>query len=271
MATAVEAPWLPAGGPVDLPGRGTTFVRHHPASSGAPTVLLLHGLGVTADANWFTTYPALIPRYGMVAVDHRGHGRGIRSERAVRLADCADDAAAVLDALDVERAIVVGYSMGGPIAQLMWHRHRDRVAGLVLCATAHRFRGIEPIRDLPPAVLLRVQTGSRAHRRRARMDRGLRRWLAAEVASTDRRRAAQAGLSLARFDSSEWIGQVDVPHAVVVTTRDAAVVPARQRRLASALPAPAVYDADVDHTGCVTRPAVFVPRLLDALSDVAGN
>ena len=254
---------------LELPGRGTTFVRHHPAPKGAPTVLLLHGLGATADANWFPAYPALVEQYGVVAIDHRGHGRGIRSDRAVRLADCADDAVAVLDVLGVERAVSVGYSMGGPIAQLIWHRHRDRTAGLVLCATAHRFRGIEPIRDLPPAVAQRVRAASGAPGRRAQMDRGLRRWLRDELATTDRRRAVQAGFSLARFDSSPWIGGVDVPHAVVVTTHDAAVVPARQRRLVAALPDPSVHEARIDHTGCVTRPAVFVPTLLDALSRVA--
>ena len=78
----------------------------------------------------------------------------------------------------------------------------------------------------------------------------------------------EAGFSLARFDSSEWIGDVDVPHAVVITTRDAAVAPARQRRLVAALPAPSVHEADIDHVGCVTRPKIFVPALLDALRSV---
>ena len=81
----------------------------------------------------------------------------------------------------------------------------------------------------------------------------------------------EAGFSLARFDSSAWIGEVDVPHAVVVTTRDAAVVPARQRRLAAALPDPSVHEADIDHAGCVTRPKRFVPVLLDALGTVAAS
>ena len=101
-----------------------------------------------------------------------------------------------------------------------------------------------------------------------RVDAGLRRWLASELALTDRRRAMQAGFSLARFDSSAWIGRVDVPHAVVVTTRDAAVVAARQRRLIAALPDASVHEASIDHTGCVTRPAVFVPALLDAVDAV---
>ena len=58
-----------------------------------------------------------------------------------RLEDCADDVAALLDVLGVERCIAVGYSMGGPIAQLLWRRHPELVDGLVLCATSARFNG----------------------------------------------------------------------------------------------------------------------------------
>ena len=269
---AAADPWLPPpllpGGPLELPGRGTTFVRHQPAPAGAPTVLLLHGLGVTADANWFPAYPVLAERYGVVAIDHRGHGRGIRSDEPVRLADCADDAAAALEVLGIEQAIVVGYSMGGPIAQLTWHRHRERTVGLVLCATAHRFRGVEPMRDLGPSLLQRLRAATEAPARRPRIDADLRSWVQSDLALTDRRRAMQAGLSLARFDSSGWIGDIDVPHAVVVTLRDASIVPARQRRLVEALPNPSVHEADIDHTGCVTRPAIFVPALMDALESI---
>ena len=263
------APTLPPGGPLELSDRGTTFVRHQPAPAGAPTVVLLHGLRVTADANWFTSYPALTQQYGVLAIDHRGHGRGIRSERAVRLADCADDTVAAMDVLGVEQAIVVGYSMGGPIAQLVWHRHRERTAGLVLCATAHRFRGVEPVLEIGPMLLQRLRATAEAPSKRSVFDREVRAWVTSELARTDRRGVMEAGASLVRFDSSSWIGEVDVPHAVVVTTRDAIVIPSRQRRLVDALPNPSVHEVDVDHVGCVGRPAVFVPALLDALESVA--
>lgn len=258
------APALLPGGPLELPGRGTSFVRHQPAPPGAPTVLLLHGLGATADANWFPAYPALAERYGVVAIDHRGHGRGIRGAPRMALADLADDAAAALDVLGVSPVIAVGYSMGGPVAQLLWHRHRAKVAGLVLCATAHRFRGLEPFRDLGPAVARRIQAAA-ARRRRPQLPSGVGRWVAAELRRTDRRAAVMAGIALSRYDAEPWIGQIDVPHAVVVTTEDATVTPARQRRLAEALPDPIVVEAAIEHTGCVTRPERFVPALLTAL------
>ena len=74
-----------------------------------------------------------------MALDQRGHGRGIRSLRPFRLQDCADDVIALADVLDVDRVIPVGYSMGGPVALLAARRHPDRVPGIVLCATSARF------------------------------------------------------------------------------------------------------------------------------------
>src|SRR3954451_16827217 len=132
---------VPPGQHIPLPGRGTTFARDIPGPPGAATVVLLHGWTATADLNWRPSYEALSQHFRVVALDHRGHGRGIRSRRAFRLEDCADDAAAVAEALDIERLIAVGYSMGGPIAQLLWRRHRSLVSGLVLCATSRSFRG----------------------------------------------------------------------------------------------------------------------------------
>ena len=110
-----------------------------PGPPGAPTILLLHGWTASADLNWFACYAPLARHYRVLAIDHRGHGRGIRTRARFRLADCADDAAALIDQLGTGPVIAVGYSMGGPIAQLLWHRHRDKVAGLVLCATTDRF------------------------------------------------------------------------------------------------------------------------------------
>ncbi|MCE2559307.1 MAG: alpha/beta fold hydrolase [Acidobacteria bacterium] len=108
---------------------------------GAPVLLLMHGLAATALLNWATSFTTLGRGFRVIALDHRGHGRGIRRIGAFKLEDCADDAAALADHLGVERVIPVGYSMGGAVAQLFWRRHPARTAGLVLCATGSRFGG----------------------------------------------------------------------------------------------------------------------------------
>src|SRR4029077_3805137 len=81
----LRTPPLPAGRFVELPGRGRTFVRETPRRSAAPTVMLLHGLGATASLNWFTSFAAVAADFHVVALDHRGHGRGIRAAAAFTL------------------------------------------------------------------------------------------------------------------------------------------------------------------------------------------
>src|SRR5688500_20384866 len=113
-ALALEPP-LPLGERIELDGRGTTFVRRIAGPPGAPTVVLLHGWIASGGLNWFTAFEPLSRRYRVIAPDLRGHGRGIRSRRRVRLADCPDDVAARLDHLGADPAVVVGCSTGWPV------------------------------------------------------------------------------------------------------------------------------------------------------------
>lgn len=93
-----------------------------PDGSADQAVLLFHGWTSTAALNWYRCFPALSAHYRVIALDHRGHGRGIRSRLPFRLEHCADDAASLVDQLDLGPTTVVGYSMGGSVAQLMWRR-----------------------------------------------------------------------------------------------------------------------------------------------------
>ena len=281
MHTAHPAPPLPPGRPVVLPGRGQTFVREVEGPPGAPTVLLLHGWTVTADLNWFPAFEALGERFHVVALDHRGHGRGIRSWRPFRLEDCAGDAAALAAELGIERLVAVGYSMGGPVAQLLWQRHRDLVAGMVLCATGRSFSSPDMGSRLYFSSLLGLSVAARLTPTRVRRhvtDRVIRRrfegaplaeWGLAEMRRNDTATVLQAGWALGRFRSHDWIGTVDVPTTVVVTARDQVVEPGRQRRLAEAVPGAEVVVVDGDHGSCVSDPGRFVPALVDACTSVA--
>src|SRR5205809_691696 len=113
----VAAPGLPPGRAVELPGRGRTWVYDSGGSAGRATLILLHGYTATAALNWFGCFGPLSRHFRVIALDLRGHGRGIRSNRSFRLADCADDVVALADELGLDRVIPVGYSMGGPVAQ----------------------------------------------------------------------------------------------------------------------------------------------------------
>ena len=239
--------------------------------------MLLHGLGATGQLNWFTSFAALGERYHVIAVDHRGHGQGIRTRR-FRLKDCADDAIAVADALGVQEFIAVGYSMGGPIAKLCWSRHPDRVRGLVLCATARYFtaqrypvltRAVLPgavlgARMAPKLVMNQIIEGMMQEIRPPKVREYVRR----EMSGSDPATLAQATRATLRFSSRDWVTNIAVPTAVVVTTEDRIVPTRRQVAMAKAIPGAKQYEVQGDHFACADRHTNFVPQLVAACDHV---
>ena len=263
---------------VRVPDRGEFFVRdsNPSAPSDAPAVMLLHGWMVSADLNWSGSYAAVAEAgYRVLALDHRGHGRGIRALEPFRLADCAADAAAVLRQLDAAPAIIVGYSMGGTIAQLMVRDHPDVVGGLVFSGTCQHFQDPETRRlwkwmgavglllGIAPRPLYTAgfkRSGIPVNERTA--------WWLSELMRHQARDVAEAGRELGRFDSRPWLRVTDVPAAMVLTSRDTAVAPAKQRELARAVGA-AIFEAPIDHLEVTTRATEYNPALISALAAVS--
>lgn len=96
-------------------------------------LLLIQGLGYTHEM-WHRLMPCLVDDFRVISFDNRGVGASDVPDGPYSAADMADDAAAVLDAAGVNRALVFGVSMGGDIAQEVALRHPERVDGLMLGA-----------------------------------------------------------------------------------------------------------------------------------------
>jgi pimeloyl-ACP methyl ester carboxylesterase len=261
---------------VPIPGRGELFVRD--TGGDGPPLLLLHGWLLSADINWWPMYePLRAAGWRVLAPDHRGHGRGPRSPAPFRLADCAADAAALLAAVASEPAVAVGYSLGGPVAQVLAREHPEALRGLVFCATALDWRDAYLRIVWASMGLLRLALGlapTLAWDGLLRLD-GVpagpqRRWLAAELSRGSPVDLAQAGRELGRHDARGWIASLRrLPSAVVVTTRDWKVPPRKQQRLADALGA-ATFPVASNHYGIVTRPREFEPQLVNAIRTASG-
>lgn len=275
-------PPLPPGSVVNLPDRGEVFVRDTgpaPGPAAAPPVLLLHGWTASADLNWFGVYGDLAARHRVIALDHRGHGRGLRSEAPFALEECADDAAALLDVLGSGPAVVVGYSMGGAVTMLLWARHPELVAGMVFSGTALEWQASLRERVVWRGmslfeVALRNGTGDGFVQRvlRETIERSpdlapYEPWVTGEFHRGSPPDLAGAGRALAAYDGRPLAGTVTVPCAVVLTTRDQLVPPARQRQLADALRAP-VFEVDADHLAPFNRGGDFSAAVCAAVAHV---
>lgn len=254
-------------------GVGELFLRDSGGSG--PPVMLLHGWTASADLNWWGCYRDLQDAgYRVLAIDHRGHGRGLRTYERFSITACASDAAAAIEALGCPPAVVVGYSLGGAIGQVLAKNHPGVVSGLVLSGTAQhwqdrRLRGYW--RTMAP-LSLALAVAPRATWRLCLRYVGLREsprtaWILAELIRHSATDIAEAGRELGRFDSRPWLSALQMPSAVVVTTNDQAVPPSKQRELAAALRA-AVFEAPIDHIEITARPEAYNPALLKAIAFV---
>lgn len=274
-------PWLPRGEVVFVQGRGEFFIRRHVhADPTAPTVLLLHGWTASSDLQFLAAYEALAEVCSFVGIDHRGHGRGVRSLRPFELEDVADDAAAVVRELGIDSVIALGYSMGGPISLHLTRRHPDLVSGLVVQATALEWSGTLRERlvwRLLPIMGVALRSWTQPLVLKKGTDFLLdessplwphRRWIVAETMRNEPRVMVQAGKALSRYDARSWASDLGVPAAMLISTKDRLVKPRKQRQLAAALRA-TVVEVEMDHLGALERPTQFSSATVELVTSVA--
>ena len=149
MSSAVDASLMgmtttaPAGQYADVNGLRLYYEVH---GQGRPLVLL-HGGLQTIDLSFRDLIPLLAGSHRIIGVEMQGHGRTADVEREPTYPDMADDVVALLDHLGLERADVLGFSLGGIVALQLGMRHPERVDRLVLAATHYRPEGYHDLSD----------------------------------------------------------------------------------------------------------------------------
>ena len=216
-----------------------------------PPVLWLHGLGGTWR-DFGTQIDRLADRVRCIVPELRGHGRTPPVPGPFTTAVLGDDVALVLDVLGVDRAVVVGLSLGGMVAQAVALDYPERVAGLVLVSTSAavprlkglvlraaaarvRARGIPGATDLL-RLLERHSSGPSADdpMRSARADGTA--WERRDLASNDPDVLVAGLQALVAHDERSRLGSITVPTMVVVGEHDPAVSVAEAAELAAAIP-----------------------------------
>lgn len=239
-------------------------IAYRRAGQGSP-VLLLHPIGL--DSGWWQPFAEqLAPRFSAVSMDFRGHGGSAAVRGELELTDLADDAAALVRALGLAPAHVVGLSMGGMVAQYLAIRHPDVVRSLVLLATAC---------TLPDEARKQMVVRGDIARRdgmRAVLDATLERWftpaaLTSELAKRCEKRLlendaeswAASWRAISRLDTLPLLKRIKAPTLVVTGDRDLSTPPAAATVIADNIPGAALTIIEgAPHMGPFEFPGAYL-------------
>lgn len=238
----------------------------------APVVVLGPSLGTTWEM-WDELSDALVPRFRVVRYDSAGHGRSPVPPGPYDVADLAGDVQYLLSSLDVDRFAFVGLSLGGAVGQNL--ATSGRLTSLVLCCTV-------PVFGTPDAWHERAAT-VRASGMGSITEASMGRWFTDAFRDAEPERVARyaAGLdgidpegyavcceALARFDSTDRLGAIDVPTRVVAGAHDP-VCPLNQcRAMAAAVPGADLVVLDASHLANVEQPGPFHAAVLEHLEKI---
>ena len=246
-----------------------------------PPVVLVHGLGMTR-AMWDWQWPALAGRFRAVRYDLLGHGESDKPRDGYSLARLADQTVALMDGLGLERAALVGFSLGGMIVRAVALARPERVAALAILNSAHDRTQAE--RD---AILLRVDQAAREGPR-ATVEAALERWFTPAYGAEHPEVLAQVrGWILANDpevyplvyrvlaegdrELAEAIAAIRCPTLVMTGGEDHGNSPDMAWRMAALIPgARCEILPNLRHMGLAEDPAAFNGPLLDFLDDALG-
>jgi 3-oxoadipate enol-lactonase len=239
-----------------------------------PPLLLITGLGY-GRWSWEPILEPLAERFRVLALDNRGYGESDVPPGPYTAAQMAGDALAVLDAAGVERAHVLGGSLGGAVAQELALRHAERVDRLVLVATMSGVTNMHPI----PAPTLQLMAEAPTLDPALALRRFVENALAPEPEQTLVERivaqriahppdpagwAAQTGI-WATFDVWEELPELAAPTLVLQGEGDVVVDPRNAALLASRIPGAELRLVPGGHLFFWNRPAAFAALVTEFL------
>ena len=263
--------------PVRVPGRSVfvgdeEFFVRQTGPEDAPPIVLIHGWSFDGEMTYFRLVEKLSAERRLVIPDLRNHGKSDWIRGRYDVSDLADEVAGVLFALGIPPATVVGYSLGGMVAQELARRHPGLVDRLVLAATAAQ---PVPVRRLVArayfwlgaalghiSVFETAQVTGNLLRRKQGITAAEARWLDHALRRRDPHLYFQAGSAAWRFDSRSWVGSLRVPISVVVNLRDWVVPTAAQRELAELAGADEVVEIDAGHESILTVPEPYIDLVM---------
>jgi 3-oxoadipate enol-lactonase len=226
---------------------------------------MIHG-GLVDSRSWERQLP-LRSELTLVMLDTRGFGRSWPAEPIDSIDDLVGDVVGVMDIAEIKQAHILGFSIGGFIAQAVALRHPERVAGLVLESTRAASSSVSPDRPATavPSAAAHVQRAF-CDDFRTREPQFMARYT--EMAEENHARAVMPELikALASSPTPAQLAQVAVPTSVVHARDDAAIPFFHGERLAAAIPgAKLIPFDDCGHSLHIERSEDFNQLLCDVV------
>jgi 3-oxoadipate enol-lactonase len=249
----------------------------HFTYSGGPgdAVLLVHAIGCD-HRMWDGLGIALSPRFRVIRMDVRGHGRSAVTPRPYSLDQLADDARDLLDSLEVEKSHWVGLSMGGMIGQAFALRHPKRLRKLVLANTTSTYGAQGP--EMWQARAKAVSEGGMA----AIRDLAMQRYFTDDFRASHADIVDRIGAGFVATDPAGYIGccdaireldfsgdlhRIQAPTLVIAGEKDVGTPVAMSQAIADAIPgAKLAVIAGAAHLSAVENPDAFNKLVADFLS-----
>jgi pimeloyl-ACP methyl ester carboxylesterase len=218
---------------------------------GSPVILLHGGLG--HGGNWSYQVPALLERgYRVILIDTRGHGRSTHDERPYSYELLATDVFAVMDALGIDKAALVGWSDGATTALIMAMRDASRVSGVFFFACNMDPSGVKPF-EFGPVMGRCFNRHSKDYAQ-----------LSATPAKFKEFVDAVSLMMNTQHDcTAEQLAAISVPVVIVQSENDEFIKPEHAEYLARTIPdAGFVFLGGVSHFAPLQRPAQFNAAML---------
>lgn len=252
------------------------ITHYEDTGSGEPLILIM-GLGGDSQA-WALQVPALSKYFRVITFDNRGAGRTSAPDKPYSIAGMADDLAALMDNIGIEKAHILGWSMGGYIAQEFALKYKARVEKLILMATAPSIDGygrnvVTSWINVRRSNMSKEQTvrltaswlyGPELLNDGPRFERAVQNSVANPYSQLDHAfiRQAQAVLTFTAEDRVKGITQ----ETLVIGCEDDILVPARNsEKLAKLLPNATLKMLPGGHAGCIENPNEFNRTFLEFL------
>lgn len=257
---------------------GTAYRLAGPESE--PFVVLIHGLGLSAETTWAGIAPALAGRFRVLSYDLPGHGTSRPLDAAPDLDALSDQLVRLLDHVGAGPAAVVGFSLGGMINRKCALRHPDRVRALAILNSPH---------ERPPEQQARVEAEARAAAASgpgATIDAALARWFTPDFARASPGVVARVRHTVLGTEPVSYAGHrltlaagvtelvrpdpaIGCPALVMTCEHDTGSTPAMAATIAGEIDgSDLIVVPGLKHLGLVERPADFltpVTRFLDRL------